>query len=53
MLPLLKQKFSYHHVYQDKCVARYILLPELILAELGKCHLSVLKGLFSSPHLAF
>lgn len=53
MLPLLKQKFSYHHVYQDECAARYILLPELVLAELGKCHLSFLKGLFWSSHLAF
>lgn len=53
MLPLLKQKFSYHHVYQDKCVARYILLPELILAEPGKCHLFFLKGLFWNSHLAF
>lgn len=49
----LNKNFPYHHVYQDKCVARYILLPELILAEHGKCHLCFLKGLFWSPHLAF
>lgn len=48
----LNKNFPYHHVYQDKCVAGYILLPEMILAEHGKCHLCF-KGLFWSPHLAF
>lgn len=49
----LNKNFPYHHVYQDKCVARYILLPELILAEHGKCHLCFLKGFLWSSHLAF
>lgn len=40
----LNKNFPYHHVYQDKCVARYILLPELILAEHGKCHLASSRG---------
>lgn len=48
----LNKNFPYHHVYQDKCVARYSLLPELILAEHSKCHLSFLKGLLWSSHLA-
>lgn len=49
----LNKNFPYHHVYQDECVSREILLPELILAEQGKCHPSFLKGLFGSSHLAF
>lgn len=44
----LNKNFPYHHVYQDECVSREILLPELILAEQGKCHPSFLKGLFGS-----
>lgn len=42
---MLKQTVPYHHVYQDKRMARYVLL-ELVLTEHSESHLSFLKGLF-------